>query len=292
MSNVLAIIVTYNALPWVERCLGSLAASSLVPDVLVVDNDSTDGTADAVRSFAASHPSISIEINESYTNLGFALANNLGFEWALSRNYDYVYLLNQDAWVASDALYALVNAARDNIGYGVFSPLQMNAAMDSLDTGFAKFNKFVPSHIAVSPSKFFPAAHWLIPVAALRKVGAFSPTFHHYGEDDNWMDRLHYHGLKAGVVPAAKAVHDRQGRIRTKKERCTLKCNIPVIRLSNPSFLSFVWLVWAPLWLIGCGFKNLSIIPMKSIPGLLRNYSDILKNRKLSKATGAFLTKS
>jgi len=292
MSSVLAIIVSHNAMPWLDRCLGSLAASSLVPDVLIIDNDSTDGTVDALHAFAQAHPSINISIEESGTNLGFAAANNIGLERALVQDYDYVYLLNQDAWVDSAAIKALVDVARGTVGYGVFSPLQMNAAMDCLDRNFAKYNRFVPSHIQVSPSRFFPAAHWLIPAAALRKVGAFSPSFHHYGEDDNWIDRLRYHGLKAGVVPAAKAVHDRQGRVRTKKERCTLKCNIPVIKLSNPSFRALLWVLWAPLWLVGCSFKNLSLIPIRSIPGLLRNYSAILQNRKLSKATGAFLTKS
>jgi len=292
MHRVLAVIVTFNARQWLDRCLGSLVASEFRPDVLVIDNGSTDGTSDAVISYAQEHSDISLVLKEMNSNLGFASANNWGFEYALNENYDFVYLLNQDAWVAPDAIGHLVRASLGNPSFGVLSPLQMNPAMDMLDFNFAKYNMFVPSHIEVSPSCFFPAAHWLIPAAALRKVGAFSPSFHHYGEDDNWMDRLHFHGLKAGVVPDAKAVHDRQDRRRTKQQRCIAKCLIPVIRLSNPSFTALIWVIWAPLWLIGCSVKNFSLIPMRSIPSLLRNYPVLFKNRSASKSIGAFLTRS
>ena len=44
MEKVLAIVVTFNGMKWLERCLGSLRDSCPRPDVLVVDNGSTDGT--------------------------------------------------------------------------------------------------------------------------------------------------------------------------------------------------------------------------------------------------------
>ena len=48
--RVLAVVVTYNAMRWADRCLGSLLRSSLKPAVLVVDNGSSDGTREHVRS--------------------------------------------------------------------------------------------------------------------------------------------------------------------------------------------------------------------------------------------------
>lgn len=292
MSRVLVIIVTYNAVQWLDRCLGSLAASVPTPDVLLVDNASTDRTVEAVREFVASHPSISLTIKQMGSNLGFAAANNSAAEYALERGYDFVYLLNQDAWVMPDTIAVLVEASLRNPSYGVLSPLQMNAQMDRLDGNFAKFNSFIPSHIEVTASRFFPAAHWLLPIASLRTVGLFSPTFRHYGEDDNWIDRLHFHGLGSGVVPGARAVHDRQGRTLSRQQRCRAKCLIPVIRMSSPAFTALIWVIWAPLWLLGCSIKNFSLIPLKSIPALLRSYSSILRCRRQSRSKGAFLSKS
>lgn len=56
------------------------------------------------------------------------------------------------------------------------------------------------------------AAHWLVPVKALRNIGLFSELFPYYGQDDDWCHRAKYHGYKIGVVPQARAVHDRASR--------------------------------------------------------------------------------
>ena len=47
--KILVIVVTYNGLRWLERCLGSVRASELPADLYVWDNDSTDGSADFVQ---------------------------------------------------------------------------------------------------------------------------------------------------------------------------------------------------------------------------------------------------
>ena len=64
-----------------------------------------------------------------------------------------------------------------------------------------------------------PAAHWLVPVGALQKVGLFEEElFPLYGQDDDWCNRARYHGLKIGVVPEARGVHDRARRAEAKEK--------------------------------------------------------------------------
>ena len=53
------------------------------------------------------------------------------------------------------------------------------------------------------------AAHWLITSKCLAIVGGFSPTFSHYGEDNNYLNRTNYWNYKIGIVPSARAIHDR-----------------------------------------------------------------------------------
>ncbi|MCB0774675.1 MAG: glycosyltransferase, partial [Flavobacteriales bacterium] len=87
--SVFAIIVTYNGAPWVHACLGSLRASTLPVQTIVVDNGSTDGTPDLIGS---AFPEV--ELVRTGKNLGFGAANNVGMRMALDRGAGHVFLLN------------------------------------------------------------------------------------------------------------------------------------------------------------------------------------------------------
>ena len=204
MKKVLVIVVSYNGMRWLERCLGSVYAQA---DLYVWDNDSTDGSADFV---AAHFPKA--KLVRSAENLGFSKANNLGMQYALDKGYDYVYLLNQDAWLEDGALERLVAAAEAHPDYAVLSPLQMTDGYVSLDKSFSRYYR-------KKDIRFIMAAHWLVPVEVLRKVGLFEEElFPLYGQDDDWCNRARYHGLKIEVVPEARGVHDRAQREEAKEK--------------------------------------------------------------------------
>ena len=292
--RVLAVVVTYNAMRWADRCLGSLLRSSLKPAVLVVDNGSSDGTREHVRS---AFPEARLECRPE--NPGFGAANNIGLRMALEEGFDFVYLMNQDAWVEEDTLELLAAAHRPE--FGVLSPVQ-NTAEGAPDANFQRWCGSSLRLAGVQPGKTSPdavpgivevpfvmAAHWLVSRGALRKVGGFSPAFRQYGEDDNYIDRLHWHGFSCGVVPAASAVHDRSGRSLPKEGRMRLKCVAPVVKLSNPGGCLPLRLLAGPLELAAMSVKNLSAYPLRQIPALLRRYPELIRLRAASKAEGAFL---
>ncbi|MBR4735430.1 MAG: glycosyltransferase family 2 protein [Bacteroidales bacterium] len=207
MSKVLVIVVTYNGMKWLDRCLGSVCGE----DLFVVDNDSTDGSADYVQGhFPAA------KLVRSAENLGFSKANNLGFQYALDHGYDYAYLLNQDAWLEEGALEKLVAAAEAHPEYAVLSPLQMTDGYKDYDEQFKKILRSAQNDNSV---KRVMAAHWLVRMKAVEKVGLFNETlFPLYGQDDDWCTRARYHGYKIGVVPEARAVHDRALRKEAKEK--------------------------------------------------------------------------
>lgn len=292
--RVLAVVVTYNAMRWADRCLGSLLRSSLKPAVLVVDNGSSDGTREHVRS---AFPEVRLECRPE--NPGFGAANNIGLRMALEEGFDFVYLMNQDAWVEEDTLELLAAAHRPE--FGVLSPVQ-NTAEGAPDANFQRWCGSSLRRAGAQPGKtsmdavpgivevpFVMAAHWLVSRGALRKVGGFSPAFRQYGEDDNYIDRLHWHGFSCGVVPAASAVHDRSGRSLPKEGRMRLKCVAPVVKLSNPGGCLPLRLLAGPLELAAMSVKNLSAYPLRQIPALLRRYPELIRLRAASKAEGAFL---
>ena len=289
MTNILVVIVTYNALKWIGRCLRSVERSSLPADVLLIDNGSTDGTLPLVRTdFPGTR------IIETGENLGFGAANNIGLRIALDEGYGFAYLLNQDAWLQKDTLEKLVAAHRPE--WGILSPMQMDAHGRRDKRFDKKCGKYVDAlrggyHSAgeVVEVPFVMAAHWLVSRRAIGTVGGFSPAFRQYGEDDNWIDRLHWHGLHCGVVPAAHAVHDRSGRRLPRADRMRLKCVAAVVKLSDPK-RSWRWArIRETLELAAMGVKNFSVIPWRFIPELRRRWPELLEYREQSKRTGAFL---
>src|SRR5690606_16135844 len=70
-------------------------------------------------------------------NLGFGKANNIGISEALAINADYIFLLNQDAYVEKDTIHHLVNAAELNKEFGVLSGIHFSKNKISLDYNFS-----------------------------------------------------------------------------------------------------------------------------------------------------------
>lgn len=212
--TIYPIIVTYNGLQWIDKCLGSLRTSTLPLHIIVVDNASTDGTADYI---AANFPEV--ELIRSHENLGFGKGNNIGLQKALNDNADYVFLLNQDAWVMPDTIEKLVEVHQNNREYGILSPVHLNGENTGLETKFAEYaapdntpdllsDMFLSKLKLVYTTKFVNAAAWLISKDCLIKTGGFNLLFPHYGEDEDYINRCHYWGFKVGIVPHSTITHD------------------------------------------------------------------------------------
>ena len=220
--KILTIIVTYNGMQWYDRCFGSLQRSAIPLDIMVVDNASQDGTADWI---AAHYPEINLIRSDK--NLGFGQANNIGMRYALDNGYDYVFLLNQDAWLhTNDCIERLVQAAENHPEYMIMSALWLYGSGERITKGSKQHmialegsnNDFVSDLYLgrelkeVYETDYMPAAAWLLPRKTLEQIGGFDPLFFHRGEDDNYMQRVHYHGGKIGLCAKACICHDIEER--------------------------------------------------------------------------------
>ena len=284
MRRLLVVIVTYNGMRWLDRCIGSVLSSDVPADIFVCDNGSTDGTADFIESH---YPSV--QLVRSGENLGFARANDLGFRKALEGGYHFVYLLNQDAWVLPDTFSKLMNAFCSG-NWGLLSPLQMRPDLTAPDKRFKRHyhGPLVPSD-EVFPVRFVMAAHWMISSDCLRKTGFFSPAFSHYGEDNNYCDRVRFHGFGTGVLPSAIGVHDRQARKKSKEARIKQNCQYSKVCLSNPGSSFSLQSVWQPLRQCLMALLWWSVQPLKNIPELVKEYPSLKRWRKESLSEGAFI---
>src|SRR5207249_5549407 len=110
-----AIVVTYNSRRHISACLASLARSTIRPDeIIVIDNNSADGTADFVRR---TFPEATLL--DFWDNRGFAEGNNRAFRIATGR---FWFLLNPDATVAPDCLERLLEVVEKEPRIGVAVP--------------------------------------------------------------------------------------------------------------------------------------------------------------------------
>ena len=279
--KILVIVVTYNGMKWLERCLGSVRASEMPADLYVWDNDSTDGSADYVQSRFPE-----ARLVRSADNLGFAEANNMGMRHALDKGYDYVYLLNQDAWIEPSTLGTLVAAHQAHPGFAVLSPLQMTDGFEALDKQFGKLLKRWPAGKDVESVavRRVMAAHWLVSREALEKVGLFSDLFPIYGNDDNWCDRARYHGFRIGIVPEARAVHDRAYREEPKEKvifrNYYMGSLVRLCDINRPLWERFLFVC---LFTLVKAVKYGSILPFKHFRSLVRMLPDIKISRLRSK---------
>ena len=96
--------------------LTSLAVQKGVsPEIVVVDNGSTDGSVESVESFAKTYQG-PVQIIRNDRNLGFCAANNQGFQAASGR---WVALLNNDAEADPEWLIRLVDSLKQRAGFGM-----------------------------------------------------------------------------------------------------------------------------------------------------------------------------
>lgn len=200
---------------WIEQCIRSILKTNLDINLIVIDNASQDGTVDFVRNNFES-----VLVLEQAKNIGFGRANNIGLTYALEQKCDYVFLLNQDAFVEPDTIRKLIEVSQNNPEFGILSPLHLNSLGTGLDESFHYYIKnaggdeFVEDCILnkgqkeIYELKMVNAAAWLLPAKTLKTVGGFSPLFFLYGEDDNYCQRAFYHNLKIGFTSKSSIRHD------------------------------------------------------------------------------------
>lgn len=213
MSSVYTIIVTYNAMQWIDRCLGSLRRSTVPTEVVVVDNGSTDGSEAYIRSH---YPEVHLLAQTN--NLGFGQGNNAGIRYAMEKGCTHVLLLNQDAWVEEKMIATLL---KYDDGQSLLSPIHLTGEGDRIDRNFEKnairksraYARYAADQEKGVYAKYatdeINAACWLLPRTLLEEIGGFNPLFFHYAEDNDYLQRLHFHGKGIYFVSGTYCYHDR-----------------------------------------------------------------------------------
>ena len=219
MADVSIVVVTYNALPWIERCLESVRAY----ETIVVDHGSTDGTLELVRR---RFPQARL-IEEGNTGLG--AGSNTGMRVASG---DYFLLLNSDAWAVGDAVEQLAAFAESHPEAAVVGPKLLNPDgslqrsvrgfptiwrlateyffLRKLAPGTRALNAFYAArfpHDEVREAEFLMGACLLVRREAADTVGLFDEDFFMFSEETDWCYRFRQAGWNVLFFPGAEFVH-------------------------------------------------------------------------------------
>lgn len=291
MNKILILIVTFNGIEWIRTCLTSVYTSGY--DIMVVDNASTDGTIEIIKKL---YPNVILNVEQE--NRGFGQANNIGLRYALQHQYEYVVLLNQDAWLLPDTIDKMIDTYVRNPEFWILSPVQMNSVLKTIEPQFSKYlkkNKVNVNVRNVQQVDFVNAAIWLLPIQTLKTIGGFDPIFPHYGEDDDYVRRMHYFGGKIGVFTDAIAYHERIVKSSVQVDAYKIKLVfLGILKDVNYSYavnicrcLTIIIRKSIRSMLQGCMSEMRLYI--KALHSVCKRKQEIVNHRILSKQEGAFL---
>ena len=225
--DISVIIVNYNVKDYLLQCLRSLNASvgSITTEVIVVDNDSHDGSVDELQPLFPSVRWIALD-----ENIGFGRANNVGLEHASGR---YVLYLNPDTIIGADTLSVMCRFLDEHPKTGIAGCKVLNpdgsfqvACRRGLPTPWVSFCKLFGLQRLFPSSKLFAGYNLTyLPVDAtyavealigalmvgrtelMRALGGFDPAFFMYGEDIDLCYRVQQAGFDVTYVHTTSIVH-------------------------------------------------------------------------------------
>lgn len=195
--KVLAAVVTYNRLELLKRCIDHLKKQTYLPDIVIINNSSTDGTEAFLQEAGINYI--------TQENLGSSGGWHRAIAEALEKNYDYIWLMDDDGFPDSNALQILLNTINNDIAC-VSSVVVKENNPEEFVFGFPKLNKkgnpallrFKRKYYKLSDllpkGNTYPFAHFfngaLINIKHIKRIGNVNTDYFIYGDEVDYYCRL------------------------------------------------------------------------------------------------------
>jgi len=225
--DISLVIVSYNGREHLRRCLASLLAHPPVAEreVIVVDNDSADGSADMVaRDFPG------VRLLRMRRNLGFAAGANRGIREATG---EALVLLNPDSEIEADPFASMLAYLREHVEAGIVAPRLLNPDGSlqlscrrfptfsvALFNRYSLFTRLFPhnrysrqyllsdwQHDSISEVDWVSGACLMVRRSILERIGLLDEGYFMYIEDVDLCQRVHRAGAKVVYYPAVSVIH-------------------------------------------------------------------------------------
>lgn len=284
------IIVNYNGGELLKQTLTSLyeTASSLSPQVFVVDNGSSDCSLEMVRSKFTD-----VRIIENGANLGFAKANNCALRRARGR---YILLLNPDVELRSGAIQTALDYMEANPKVGIIGPrvLLSNGQLDrpcrrsfktptiyfyktiGLSTLFPqspRFNRYYMGYLPEDQLAEVDAvigAFLMIRRACMEEIGLLDECFFIYCEDEDWCFRAKQAGWQVVYNPRSVIVHHKGSSTRKRRLRMVYEWHKAIFQFHRKNMASDYPCVVNGLVYLGMGVRLIIALAINAVRRLIR----------------------
>jgi hypothetical protein len=250
------LLVNWNGLAVLPRCLGSLKAATagLRAETILVDNGSRDGSVEHVRRFAPE-----VQVIEVGQNRGFAAGNNLGMRRARGR---YLLLLNTDTELPPGALPALLAHMQRNPEVGFLGCSHRDRAGQpqvSYERSFSgplarAFRGMAePGEDGLLDVAWISGACMMARRELYQQIGGMDEDYPLYYEDVDWCYRAHLRGWRVCWTPGVSIIHDVGGSSASLSQARKRKLQVlseSVFYRKHAGLLSSLW--WLGANLTGC----------------------------------------
>ncbi|MFC2160222.1 glycosyltransferase family 2 protein [Acidobacteriota bacterium] len=217
MPELSVILVSFNDRIHLEKCLQSLRVtlSDIDLEIVIVDNHSTDGSPDLVKT---EFPEVKLLCSSE--NLGFSKANNWGIRASAG---EFVLFLNNDTIVNIQAITALLDELKRNPSIGAVGPAllsdqkiyqvsfgkKVDFFSELIQKGFFNlyYSKKIKSDKKVRKVGWLSAACLMVRRKALEEAGCFDENYFLYFEDIDLCYRIRQGGWTLQFCPQAQIIH-------------------------------------------------------------------------------------
>ena len=207
--QISVIILNYQGARWIERCLQSLREQTILSDleIIVADNRSSDGSDKLAERMLAARPNA--RFLQHGENLGYCEGNNRAAQLARGQ---YLFFLNNDAWLEPDCLANLLSEVRAQRANAA-TPLVLNYGDDTIQpiwgAGFDLFGlpSFCTRYQRSRELFMPPGCCFLIERELFERVGGFDKALFMYADELDLSWRIWIAGARAVAVSTARLHH-------------------------------------------------------------------------------------
>ncbi len=257
-DGLAVVVVNWNRRELLRSCLQSLERQQCKQpfQVVVVDNGSTDGSAEMLAEEFAATPAFSLKVIRNQDNRGFCAANNQGI--AVSGSADFIALLNNDAEAEPQWLAALAGAFEGHPEVGMAAskilvhedPCRIDKAghliyPDGQNRGRGSGELDTGQYDRLEEVLWPDGCAAMYRRAMLDEIGGFDEDFFAYGDDAELGLRARIAGWKCLYVPQALVRHHRGATLGLRSPRRL------VLIERNRVLLAAKLFPWSLLWLNG-----------------------------------------
>ena len=240
-NKVAIIIVNWKQYELTKSCLSTLKSSKFNDfQIILIDNESNQkelndlkNQFDQVKTFT------------SEKNLGFTGANNIGINYAIKNQFEYVMLLNNDTEIDKNFINPLLEAFQKYNKLGAVQPVIMNFYQNKkVWNAGGNLNKFFGYTSVIKKPKYINRKiDWitgcciLIKTVVIKKVGLLDENFFAYYEDVDWSIRIKKAGYDLAVVKSSLIYHHGSKASKNESSEGTLSPFVHYLNIRNHIFL-------------------------------------------------------